>query len=103
MPKSQSACTPIRRNSRKRSSAVSRSSTRTGTCRSTKLYSSRQARLKALEALDDRAKQFRGREGIWPFRVPHEPIAFDPSTLQPRVVLRFEWTDTIWELWAIGL
>jgi hypothetical protein len=67
------------------------------------LYSSRQARLKALEALDDRAKQFRGREGIWPFRVPNEPIAFDPSTLQPRVVLRFEWTDTAWELWAIGL
>src|SRR6516164_9411619 len=103
MPKSQNVCIPIRRSSRRRSSAVSRSSTRTGTCRSTKLFSSRQARLKTLEALEDRAKQFRGREGTWPFRVPHEPVAFDPSALQPRVVLRFEWPDTRWELWAIGL
>ena len=67
------------------------------------MFSSRQARLKTLEALEDRAKQFRGREGTWPFRVPHEPVAFDPSALQPRVVLRFEWPDTRWELWAIGL
>ncbi|HEX6465511.1 MAG TPA: hypothetical protein VFZ98_13705 [Vicinamibacterales bacterium] len=67
------------------------------------MFSSRQARLKTLEALEDRAKQFRGRQAIWPFRVPNEPIAFDPSALQPRVVLRLEWAEARWELWAIAL
>lgn len=66
-------------------------------------FETRQARLKALETLENRAKQFRGREDVWPFRVPNEPIAFDPSSLQPRVVLRLEWPETIWELWAIAL
>lgn len=66
-------------------------------------FETRQARLKALDTLENRAKQFRGREAIWPFRVPNEPIAFDPSPLQPRVVLRLEWPETIWELWAIAL
>ena len=34
----------------------------------------RQQRVRVLEALELRARQFRSREGIWPFRVPHEPL-----------------------------
>lgn len=55
-------------------------------------------------------KQFRGREEIWPFRVPHEPldindIADDVSAeaLRSRTVLRLEWPEAVWELWTIAL
>ena len=34
----------------------------------------RQRRLLVLGALEQRAKQFRSREGTWPFRLPHEPL-----------------------------
>jgi hypothetical protein len=74
------------------------------------VFPGRQARLKALEALEDRAKQFRGREEIWPFRVPHEPLDFDVivggvavDALRSRTVLRLQWPDTAWELWTISL
>jgi len=74
------------------------------------LFSSRQARIKALEALDERVKQFRGREEIWPFRVPHEPLNLDGivdgvpmNALRSRTVLRLDWADTTWELWTIVL
>lgn len=74
------------------------------------MFPGRQARLKALEALEQRAKQFRGREEIWPFRVPHEPLDLDEivagvavDALRSRTVLRLEWPDTAWELWAIAL
>jgi hypothetical protein len=63
----------------------------------------KQVRLKALETLELRVKQFRGREEIWPFRVPHEPIDFDLAELQPRMVLRMEWPSSTWELSAIAL
>jgi hypothetical protein len=73
-------------------------------------FASRHARVKALEALEARAKQFRGREEIWPFRVPHEPLDLDEITsgiaadvLRSRTVLRLEWTDAVWELWTIAL
>lgn len=79
----------------------------------------RQRRLRVLEALELRAKQFRSRDGIWPFRVPHEPLDLEeiietaladedgwiqPDSLRARSVLRCEWEggDT-WELWVIGL
>ena len=38
---------------------------------------SRQARVAALEALDRRVRQFRGREELWPLRTPSEPILLD--------------------------
>jgi hypothetical protein len=63
----------------------------------------RAARLKAIDALEQRAKQFRAREDIWPFRVPHDPLAFDPADLKPRMVLRMEWPSGAWELSAIAL
>src|SRR5215831_14960559 len=73
-------------------------------------FDSRHARLKALEALEDRAKQFRGRDAIWPFRVPHEPLNLDDlvdgvsaDALRGRTVLRLEWPETVWELWTIVL
>jgi hypothetical protein len=37
-------------------------------------FGERQARLRVLEALEARARQFRSRDGIWPFRVLHEPL-----------------------------
>ena len=66
-------------------------------------FEERQAKLRALEALETHAKQFRGREAIWPFRVPHEPLGFDPAGLQPRLVLRLEWPDSFWALGVIAL
>jgi hypothetical protein len=73
-------------------------------------FGSRQARLKALEALEARAKQFRGREEIWPFRVPHEPLDLDEivdgvaaDALRARTVLRLDWAETAWALWTIAL
>jgi hypothetical protein len=73
-------------------------------------FDARQARVRALEALDARAKQFRGREEIWPFRVPHEPLDLEQvaegvaaDALRGRSVLRLEWPGTAWELWTIAL
>lgn len=76
-------------------------------------FEQRQARVRALEALDTRVKQFRGYEGIWPFRVPREPLvlndlledlAVDPNSLRSRTVLSLEWSDgSRWELWTIAL
>ena len=73
-------------------------------------FESRQARIKALDALDARAKQFRGREEIWPFRVPHEPLDLEqvvervaPDALRGLHVLRLEWPRTAWDLWTIAL
>jgi len=79
----------------------------------------RQRRVRVLEALELRAKQFRSHEDLWPFRVPHEPLDLEeiietalaeeegwiqPDSLRSRSVLRLEWEggDT-WELWAIAL
>src|SRR5262245_32255339 len=71
-----------------------------------------------MEALELRAKQFRPREGIWPFRVPHDPLdlhdvihavlaadggRLDPDALRSRTVLRLSWDRHEWELWVIAL
>lgn len=70
-----------------------------------------------LEALELRAKQFRSREGIWPFRIPHEPLdlheladrALDGQghveieALRSRTVLEFAWDAHRWELWVLAL
>lgn len=76
-------------------------------------FDRRQARIRALEAIEDRIKQFRGYEDLWPFRIPHEPLALDAvlagtkadiRMLRPRTVLSFEWADgSRWELFAIAL
>jgi hypothetical protein len=76
-------------------------------------FDRRQARVRAFDALEDRIKQFRGYEDVWPFRIPHEPLALDevlagvavePEALRSRTVLSFEWSDgSRWELWAIAM
>lgn len=83
------------------------------------VYQQRQLRLRVLEALELRVKQFLTREDLWPLRVPHEPLsldaivdqtltdgvaALDPVSLRSRTLLRMEWDDgSTWDAWAIVL
>jgi hypothetical protein len=76
----------------------------------------RQQRVRVLEALELQAKQFRSRDGIWPFRVPHEPLdlnrlieraldgdGIDLGSLRSRTVLELTWDAHRWELWVLTL
>jgi hypothetical protein len=79
----------------------------------------RHLRLRAIEALERWAKQFRSHDNLWPFRIPHEPLSLDeilrdaltgeggivhPADLRSRPVLRMEWNGgAAWEAWVIGL
>jgi hypothetical protein len=70
-------------------------------------FAARAARLRLLDLLDTRVRQFRARDGVWPFRLPPDPIdlaelagqAGAPlDALRPRTLLRFEWHDGhVWE------
>jgi hypothetical protein len=75
-------------------------------------------RAAVIEALEQRARQFRSREDVAPFRVPHEPLELeaivndalagggrlDVADLRSRSVIRFEWNDgSAWHAWAINL
>lgn len=80
---------------------------------------SRQARVAVLEALDRRVRQFRGREALWPLRIPVEPIVidevieeavgdaagrFDIESLRSRTLLELSWDDDVtWSAWLIVL
>jgi hypothetical protein len=79
-------------------------------------FEDRQARLRVIEALELRVKQFRGREDIWPLRIPHEPLdldaiveraaegaAVDRDALRSRTLLEFAWDAHEWELWVLAL
>lgn len=79
----------------------------------------RQMRLRVLEALQRRSRQFRTRHELWPLRVPHEPVplgdvveealagahrGFDTRTLRSRTLLSLEWEDgTRWDAWVVVL
>ena len=77
----------------------------------------RQQRLRVLESLELRARQFRSREGIWPFRIPHEPLDLEAlidraldgdggvpvDALRTRGLLELSWDDHRWELWVVTL
>ena len=79
-------------------------------------FASRQLRLRVLEALEARVKQFLRREELWPLRVPREPLLldgvlrqaladdarrFDVATLKSRPLLSLEWKDgSRWEAWV---
>jgi hypothetical protein len=78
----------------------------------------RHLRLRVLEALERRAKQFRTDEDLYPLRVPREPLRladvvqealqddghFDPLTLRSRTLLQLEWDDgSRWEAWVLML
>jgi hypothetical protein len=75
------------------------------------MFATRQLRLRVLEALETRVKQFVRRDELWPLRVPREPLlldhiirqtladdagGFDPETLRTRTLLSFEWADGSW-------
>lgn len=75
------------------------------------MFAARQLRLRVLEALELRIKQFLRREELWPLRIPREPIvlesivrqvladearAFDLKSLRARTLLSFEWADGSW-------
>ena len=79
----------------------------------------RQMRVRVLEMLARRARQFRTRQEIWPLRVPREPLllddviqealpddhrGFNPATLRSRMLLNLRWDDgSQWEAWTIAL
>jgi hypothetical protein len=75
------------------------------------MFAARQLRLRVLEALDTRVKQFLRRDELWPLRVPREPVLlddiirqalaedagrFEPQTLRARTLLSLEWADGSW-------
>ena len=86
-------------------------------------YAQRQLKSRVLEALERRAKQFRGREELWPLRIPRQPVPlagildealgedvrrFDPAVLRSRTLLHLTWDDpgdepVTWEAWTIVL
>jgi hypothetical protein len=78
----------------------------------------RQLRLRVLAALEDRVKQFRTREEIYPLRVPRDPIpldevidqavpdgaaSFPAVALRSRTLLTLAWGEDVWETWVITL
>jgi hypothetical protein len=79
----------------------------------------RRARVAVLEALDRRVRQFRGREELWPLRVPTEPVVlddvleealgdaahrFDAARLRSRTLLELTWDDGVsWSAWMAVL
>jgi hypothetical protein len=83
------------------------------------VYQQRQFRVRVLEALDRRVKQFAIREDLWPLRVPHDPLplddivrqalgeeakAFDVASLRSRTLLQLEWKDgSSWAAWVVVL
>jgi hypothetical protein len=83
------------------------------------VYQQRQLRVRVLEALERRVKQFAIREDLWPLRVPHEPLplddivqqalgeearAFDVASLRSRTLLQLEWKDgSSWDAWVVVL
>ena len=84
-----------------------------------KMMLTRQRRVRVLEALQQRARQFRSRRELFPFRLPREPIpldavveealpgdhrTFDTFTLRARSILQLRWDDgSRWEAWVIAL
>ena len=77
----------------------------------------RQARVRALQALERASKQFRTRADIWPLYAPVQPVSmehvldaalegatFDPHALRTKTLLWLAWQDGVtWELWTIAL
>jgi hypothetical protein len=82
-------------------------------------FTSRLNRTRVFDALQQRARQFRSREDLWPLRVPSEPLvlddvveralpedhrAFDMQSLRARTLLHLEWDGGAeWDAWVIVL
>lgn len=81
------------------------------------MFTARQNRVRALQALEQAAKQFRTRDEIWPLYSPTEPLSvdrlldralegasFDPLSLRTKTLLWLAWPDgATWELWVLTL
>lgn len=81
------------------------------------MFTARQNRVRALQALERVSKQFRTREAIWPLYAPREPVSMDrileqalegarldPLTLRARTLMWLAWpSGATWELWVIVL
>jgi hypothetical protein len=83
------------------------------------MFPNRLLRARVLETLERRSRQFRTREDLWPFRVPHEPLEleaivdealaedagrFDADTLRSRTVMQLSWHGGgLWDAWVIAL
>lgn len=79
----------------------------------------RQLRVRVLAAIEDRVRQFRRREELWPLRIPADPVplddviaqalgtgagSFDPAALRTRPLMHLEWPDgSAWTAWVLGL
>ena len=79
----------------------------------------RDQKVRVLEALSQAVRQFRTREGLWPLRVPAEPLVlealirrtvgtdarrFEVASLRSRSLLRLAWDEGgVWELWILAL
>lgn len=78
----------------------------------------RHLRLRVIAALEDRVKQFRTREAIYPLRTPRDPLllsdivlqalphdhaAFDEAAIRSRTLLTLEWDDATWSAWVVTL
>jgi hypothetical protein len=78
----------------------------------------RHLRLRVLDALEERVKQFRTREALYPLRVPRDPVSldgliaqtlgdeaagFDAAALRSRTLLTLTWEDASWEAWVVTL
>jgi hypothetical protein len=88
-------------------------------CLSEVVYRDRQQRVLVLEALEQAAKQFGTRDGLYPIRVPRDPLPldelveralgpdgrrFDVLSLRARTLLSLEWPDgSRWDAWVIAL
>jgi hypothetical protein len=76
-------------------------------------------RTRVFDALQQRAREFRTREDLWPLRVPREPVPFDEvleralpddhrrfdvKSVRSRTLLHLEWEGgSSWDAWVIVL
>ena len=81
------------------------------------MFARRQQRLRVIETIEARIKQFHRREELWPLRVPEAPLSlddlvrravpenrFDAVSLRSRTLLSLEWDDgSRWEAWMAVL
>jgi hypothetical protein len=82
-------------------------------------FHARLRRTRVYDALQQRAREFRSREDLWPLRVPREPVLFDEvleralpddhrgfdiQSVRARTLLQLAWDGgSTWDAWVIVL
>jgi hypothetical protein len=82
-------------------------------------FHARLRRTRVFDALQQRAREFRSREDLWPLRVPREPVlldevleralpddhrSFDIQSVRARTLLQLAWDGgSTWDAWVIVL